>query len=200
MKVVLDASVRKVIPELEVFYKVIQVREISDDIGSLNLKALDGLRLSRQEKASYSKFREKFAESSLLAVERLKSYPTIKDLPVPDPLTGLIIKASYYTDIPITVFSVDEFNSVEIRFSVKGEYLKTKNGSTPIKPHSIIAVTEKGILGILGIRSSYLGKLKPDSQEVAVLSFGCSQITSIKSKELLLQTITQLQTKLGEKK
>lgn len=199
MKITINNAVRKVVPELELFFDVVQVRDIRRRSSSLDLKHLRDLTLDEREKASYREFRNKVAGNDLLAVERLKSYQSIADLPAPDPLTSIVIQASYHTDIPITVFSIDEFSSVKLRFSTKGDCLRTKQGDIHIKPHSLIADTDKGILGVLGIKSSSRGRLTSTTQRVAILSFGCSRATSMKSKNLVERVVEGLETKQGEK-
>lgn len=195
MKVAIDDAVCKAIPELKIFFKTVQLQAADRNIKPLDSQSLARLELNKNEVAEYRAFRGKIAGNELLAVERLKSYGSISDLPSPDRLTNLVIQASYHTNVPITIFSVDEFDSVSIRFAIEGDVLKTKKGDIQIKPHSLIADTEHGILGVLGIKSSFLGKLNPDTQQVAVLSFGCSQETNKKSMGLVEQITQELQTR-----
>ncbi|HMS50445.1 MAG TPA: hypothetical protein PKA02_03365 [Candidatus Saccharibacteria bacterium] len=195
MKVTIDEAVRKAVPELKLFFQAAQLQDISRNLESLDPQFLTSVKLNKSEVAEYRVFREKVAGDDSLAVERLRSYDNSHDLPSPDPLTSLVIQASYSTNLPVTVFAVDEFDSVSIRFATEGDVLKTKSGDVQIKPHSLIADTDKGVLGILGIKSSSLGKINQNTKEVAILSFGCSQATNKKSKKLVEQVVQELQAR-----
>lgn len=196
MKIRIDDKVHQVFPELKIFFDVIKSRSIAAKPQSLNAERLVKYKLNEKEVAEYQAFRQKIAGDDQLAVERLKNFKSEHDLPAPDPLTSRIIQASYLTDLPITIFSADKFDSILVRFSDDNDVLDIKDHSETIKLNSLVASTECGVLGVLGIKSSSLGKLSDKSGKLVILSFSCSQNTGVKSEGIVRQMIKEL----GEKK
>lgn len=193
MKVTIDPVVHKTFPDLAVFFSVIQEKDITS-----SFVCDPDIRLSEEEIAAYRSFRTAIAGDTLLAVERLKSFDNPENLPSPDPLTGFIIKASYRSSIPITVFSNDTFDTVQLRLSIDGDALVRKGVREQLPSGSLIADTEQGILGRLGIRSASVGELTIGKTEsVVVLSFGCSKSTNKKSKDLVDYAVSKLTDRKG---
>lgn len=184
MKVIINKDVQEKYTEFTVFYKTLKVKPNKIN-SSFDFNKLKKLILNDNEINKYKEFRKDISELDILAVERLSKYSSLNDLPKPDPFTSFIIQASYLTNIPITIFSAEEFQTINIRFSDKKDKLLTKNGLESIPFNSLIADTEKGILGVLGIKSSLIGRIKPNTKLCTILSFGCDTKTSKKSDKLV---------------
>lgn len=185
MKLIIDKNVKKSLPELTVFFKVFDASRLRSDF--LSKERISANKLTSDEVAEYKRFRRKISGKTKFAVERLSKLNSEMELPNPDPLTGAVIKASYLTNLPITIFPVDSISAVYVRFSDGGEALETNNHHLNIRPGSVVADTAGGLLGIFGIKSSKLAKIKPDSKKIAVLSFGCNRETSAKCQKLIDQ-------------
>ncbi|HSW75209.1 MAG TPA: hypothetical protein VLG16_05080 [Candidatus Saccharimonadales bacterium] len=188
MKITIDEEVRAKFPELHIFFRVIQKGRPGP---TMDDAAYSDAALTDVEFADYKLFREKVSGDTLLAVERLL-HRGKDDLPQPDPITNLIIGASYATRLPVTIFCDDGFGSITIRFSKRRDAMEVGGCYEKVEPGLLVADTERGILGILGIKSSDVGKLKDTSKSLVVLSFGCSAGTNKKSKELVDQASDRL--------
>lgn len=194
MKITTTLTVRRAVPELQIFYEVIDKSEIIYNLQGTILD-LTPYVLTLEEIEAYKCFRRIVAKSTLLAVERLATINSAKNLPNPDPLTSLIINASYNTKLPVTIFSIDDFNAVQLRFSKPGEVMESREGRIKLPAGSLVADTSRGILGQFGIKSSPLGKLASNTKKVVVLSFGVNETTAVKSKDLVNILTTSLTNK-----
>ena len=192
MKITLSKELQQAMPELGIFFEELPVTNLTSDLDTADLKELLILRLNRTEQAQYARFRELVAGKTLLAVERLRQFSSPDDLPSPDSITALVIKHSYYTQIPITVFCSDSFTQVVLRYSREGEALEHDKFHEIIPSDSVIADTDRGILGIFGIKSADLGKITGSSKSLVVLSFDVSSTTRNKSRELVKLTSHRL--------
>lgn len=181
MKMTIDDAVKAKFPELHVFFKIIQDGVLACD---LNNVVRQDIALTDSEFADYQLFRKKSSGNTLLAVERLLERDK-DNLPKPDPITSQIVRVSYKTRLPLTIFCSDSFSSIVIRFSKTGDVLKFDEHDEVVYPGLLVADTNQGLLGILGTESSSLGKLSNRSGSLVILSFGCGMRTSIKSKQLV---------------
>lgn len=181
MKITLSKEVKSSLSELTI--NCIQIEHPGTAKG---LPELSSMTLIDKEVAQYAQFRKKIAGNKLLAVERLHKIQTTELLPDPDPLTNLIIKASHTTNIPITVFSLDELsNTVNLRFSGANEYLELSKERLALSKGSLVAESRGKLIGLFGITSSVHGKLTGLDASVVILSFGVSKSTSKKSQALV---------------
>jgi len=188
MKITIDEAVKAKFPELHIFFRVIQRGLVAPKMDST---AFSSAALTDAEFADYKLFREKISGNVLLAVERLLQRGK-DNLPQPDLITSLIIGASYATRLPVTIFCDDDFSSITVRFSRQGDALELNGHYEEIEPGLLVADTKRGILGIVGIKSSDVGKLKGTPKSLVVLSFGCSAETNKKSKKLVGQVSDRL--------
>lgn len=179
MSINIDQQVKVKFPELTIFFEIVQNKSLIHE-KSLDFK--DSI-LTDTEFEDYQQFRKKASGKSLLAIERLLERGG--SLPQPDPITAFVIQASYATRLPITIFCNDGFNSVLIRFSKTGDVLRVNEHDESIAPGLLVADTEHGILGILGVKSSDLGKLNKCSNNLVILSFASSKRVNSKSKMLV---------------
>lgn len=188
MKIRIDETVKTKFPELHIFFKAIQkeglIRDLADSV-------YDDTILTDSEFADYRLFRKKVSGNTLLAVERLLQRGK-SNLPKPDPVTSIIIDASYMTRLPITIFCDDSFSSIAIRFSKLGDVMKLDEHDEKIEPGLLVADTDRGILGVLGTKSSSVGRLSDTSKGLVILGFGCSVKTSKKSMKLVNQVSDHL--------
>lgn len=182
-----------------------KVSEISDDVGRrfpylslcyklinnpknarLKMPNLEAFKLTKSELSEYICFRKKIAGKKLLAVERLLKVKSNRELPNPDPITRLIIEASYKTGLPITVFTLDRIGgAIVIRFSKSGEFLQLSEKQQRLPEHSLVAVAGDKIIGQFGIKSSLYAKLGPINKSVIILSFAISTDTSQKCRNVI---------------
>lgn len=188
MKITVDEIVKAKFPELQIFFKVIRKEAI---VHILDDAVYNSAMLTDTEFADYQMFRKNIFGNTLLAVERLLQRAK-RSLPKPDPLTSLIVEASYMTRLPLTIFCDDSFSTLTICFSKLGDAMKLDEHDEEIEPGLLVANTEQGILGILGTKSSSVGKLSCTSESLVILSFGCSIRTSKKSMKLVNQVTDRL--------
>ncbi len=188
MKITIDEPVKAKFPELRIFLIVIQNEAVVHGINNI---VYDETSLTDLEFKDYQLFRKKVSGNTLLAVERLLERGE-NNLPKPDPKTTAVIHASYVTRLPITIFCNDSFSTIVIRFSKPGDVLKLDELDEEIEPGLLVADTEQGILGVLGTKSSTLGRLTDASKSVVILGFGCSVKTNKKSMKLVNQVTDHL--------
>ncbi len=190
MIVKINSEVQNSFPGLKVHFVKL---DTSIFVAKINNPGIEQFTATSLEKNAYKRFRSLVAGSTPLAVERLRQFHNASDLPRPDPITAQIIKVSYVTDLPITVFSCDEFDSVTLRFAEQGEIIRDNNTTYPLKRGALIADTPAGILGHFGIKSSRLGKISRNSKSIVILSFGVDKITNKKSRALIEYLSKELQ-------
>lgn len=180
MNLSIASEVRRAFPELRIYYCEVRNNAVRTSFKAKNIPK-NSFRLTESEYAELQSFRSKLSKD-LFAVERLQKYKNEKQLPISDPITTEIIRLSYASRLPITSFCNDTFNNVTIRFSKPGETILVKDIPTLINDKSIVADTEKGLLGVMGIKSTRLGKIEKESKNIVILSFGYSDSMCRKSK------------------